>query len=776
MADPSISVPTPRISSMENPDKFCSTIAEILNVPKFNNESDVREDFLLPLLRSLGYSNAEKHKNKIERNIHLQVPQLIIGTKKKSFEKYSPDYVLSVNGVRKWLIDAKASGESVLDKNHISQAYSYAIHKEVNVPFFSLCNGEALAIFKTADQGYQPIATFKRYELDYRWQELYEMLSVDAFKVRLQLISTSETSTAPSAPPPKTIKWDSPIQKVIIPRKQASPIHAGTHPYFTKRAWNVVRQYVEHFTDKDDTVLDPFGGAGVTAIESVLVGRRAIHIDINPIANFMTEALLVPVALDKFSRAFERILSRIEPAVGTIYSQPTPKPQYWYPRDVLLPKDADVKYVHEYFSLHQLSAMSLLLHEIKQIRPSDLQKVFLLIFSSTLVKCNISYHNTGRDPNAGGGDAGFLKYYRYQIPRHLFPEQNPVAVFTKKYKAMFKAKQEINRNVSGPQDVQNRIRIIQGSATSLRTLKDESIDYIFTDPPYGSKIAYLDCSILWNAWLQLPVTQEEYEQEVIAGGSMNKTDDDFIDRLQQCLTEIHRVLKHDRWFSIVFASENPKFWHAVRDYCIKTGFEHVNTVCQPSDRKTVKKNQNPLTVFRGELILNFRKRKSGKNIVGIKSILPPRQYVLNSAELTIVAEGGKATIEAIMQDLLPKLWESGLLGAVSSEIEDITELLKEAFEYDRKDGTWKINQKTKIGSHIPLESRIKFYLMDCLNRAKLEKKPLTIDDIVMEVLPFLRNGITPKNQDIITELKKIAYSRNKMHWELLPDLQTQFAF
>ena len=30
----------------------------------------------------------------------------------------------------------------------------------------------------------------------------------------------------------------------------------------------------------------------------------------------------------------------------------------------------------------------------------------------------------------------------------------------------------------------------------------ESIDYIFTDPPFGSNIFYADCSILWEAWLQ----------------------------------------------------------------------------------------------------------------------------------------------------------------------------------------------------------------------------------------------------------------------------------
>ena len=408
--------------------------------------------------------------------------------------------------------------------------------------------------------------------------------------------------------------------------------------------------------------------------------------------------------------------------------------------------------------------MSYLLAEIEKISDKALKKVFLLIFSSTLVKCNKSFHNTGRDSSRGGGDAGFLKYYRFQIPKEQDSEVDPAEVFKEKYLAMLKAKREVNKYIFDKSEF-SRFKAVKGSATSLTQVSDESVDYVFTDPPYGSKISYLDCSILWNSWLKLPVSSGDKKLEVISGGSLKKSDEEYIRLLQLSLDEIHRVLKPERWFSIVFASENPRFWHAVRDYSIKIGFEHVNTICQPSDRKTVKKNQNPLTIFKGELILNFRKRKSGKNIVGITSSVPPRQYVLNSAELTIVSNDGKATIDQIMQDLVPKLWESGLLGAVSNEIDDINNLLKETFEYG-KDGFWRILPKTRIGCHIPLEKRVKFYLMSCLSKAKNESRDITVDEIIMEVLPFLRNGTTPSNQHLISELKKIAYSSDGLHWKM----------
>jgi adenine-specific DNA methylase len=46
------------------------------------------------------------------------------------------------------------------------------------------------------------------------------------------------------------------------------------------------------------------------------------------------------------------------------------------------------------------------------------------------------------------------------------------------------------------------------------------VDYIYTDPPYGSKIPYLDLSIMWNEWLELPVDDEDYANEAIEGGEM----------------------------------------------------------------------------------------------------------------------------------------------------------------------------------------------------------------------------------------------------------------
>src|SRR2546422_4687287 len=78
-----------------------------------------------------------------------------------------------------------------------------------------------------------------------------------------------------------------PILEAVPAERQEAARHYGVHPYFTRRPSNVVRAYIERYSRDGDTVLDPFGGTGVTAIEAFLLGRHAIHNDLNPFANFI---------------------------------------------------------------------------------------------------------------------------------------------------------------------------------------------------------------------------------------------------------------------------------------------------------------------------------------------------------------------------------------------------------------------------------------------------------------------------------------------------------
>jgi len=562
-----------------------------------------------------------------------------------------------------------------------------------------------------------------------------------------------------------------PIAHTIPPKKQAAKRHYGVHPYFTKRAWNVVQEYIKHFSNPGDVVCDPFGGSGVTAIEALVLRRKAIHVDINPLANFLCEQIaMTPVNITNLHNAFEMVAKKCEKRVKELERMSDDevaeiKPKFWFPQGVRLPSNADVEYVEQLFTRRQLLSLSLIRQAITECADSVSRNLLFLAFSATLNKCNRTFRSTpGRKPSRG--DSGIMTVYRYWIPPK--PVELPVwEEFSRKFRWVVRAKIETNTEIGD--SFRGNCQVIHGSATRLTDLVgNEKIDYIFTDPPYGSHIAYLDLSIMWTSWLGLAVTGEDRRLEVIEGGESEKSKTEYQDLLYASIEEMYKVLKFDRWMSIVFAHKDPAYWDTIRKAAEDIGFEYVNTCVQPSYSPSMHKRKNPLTVLSGELILNFRKVRTPRAIAVAAIGGDAVSLVKNTAEL-VIARNGSASTEEVYHELIPVLLENGLLGDLREKYEDITPLLKSDFRYSEIDGRWHLDDKRKLGCFVPLKDRIRFYVTDYLRKCDREQHPASFDDIVLHVMPKLVNGETPKRQSILDELRNIAESPDGTHWRLLPD-------
>ena len=77
------------------------------------------------------------------------------------------------------------------------------------------------------------------------------------------------------------------------------------HKYWSRKPYNVIADYIKHYTKKGDIILDPFCGSGVTAIEAIRLKRKVIAVDLNPMAIFITKMTLEPINLAKFEWAFQ---------------------------------------------------------------------------------------------------------------------------------------------------------------------------------------------------------------------------------------------------------------------------------------------------------------------------------------------------------------------------------------------------------------------------------------------------------------------------------------
>ena len=719
--------------------------------PDFKEDS-VREVIILPILRALGYG-----QNDIVRSKTLQHPFLKTGSNKKRAIKLIPDYCLRVETSFACVLDAKAPDQSILDEDHVEQVYSYATNPEIRSTYFAICNGIDFVVFRREATNH-PVLQFSLDQIEHSWKDLSLLLSPGSFQVGKSIAYATTTATA--SPTADFDYATRPLLEEIVVKKQQAKRHFGVHGYFTKQAWNVVADYIKTYSKPGDLVLDPFGGSGVTAIEALMNNRKAISIDLNPMAVFIVQALIASVKMSDLSDAFRRVKKEYlasEPQTSQQVAKVLAK--YPYPRGFSLPKGSDVETVEQLFSRKQLAELALLKHIIKKESNENTRNSLLLAFSSSVNKHNLTFHYTKSE---GGGDSGAFRYYRYRIAPQ--PGEMPlIHIFETKYKKMLAAKKEMAYfvNARTPEDCQ----IVKGTATSLDWIPKETVDYIYTDPPYGKKIPYLDLSVMWNAWLDLRVTEDDQAQEAIEDGESQKSKGEYNALIAQSIKEMYRVLKYDRWLSFVFAHKDPEFWHLIVETAESCGFEYVGAVPQKNGQTSFKKRQHPFTVLSGQLIINFRKVEKPRAILKAHIGMDMTTTIMQTIE-GIIAKNDGATLEQINDELIIRGLEMGFLDLLKKEYQDLTPLLLENFDYNTETQLFTIPPDTKFRSNVDVRLRIRYYLLSYLRRMERGDRQPHFDEIVLAILPLLKNGTTPENQTILSVLEDIAEHVGQDSWKL----------
>lgn len=142
----------------------------------------------------------------------------------------------------------------------------------------------------------------------------------------------------------------------------------------------------------------------------------------------------------------------------------------------------------------------------------------------------------------------------------LSRENNPLYFYDTKYKKQAKVFNLINSCQSS---------IITCQSACYFHLKDNSIDYIFTDPPFGSNLMYSELNFLWEAWLKVFT---DNRTEAIVNSVQGKELGDYGRLMERCLREMYRILKPGRWMTMVFHNSRNSVWNVIMDAITGAGF------------------------------------------------------------------------------------------------------------------------------------------------------------------------------------------------------------
>jgi hypothetical protein len=132
----------------------------------------------------------------------------------------------------------------------------------------------------------------------------------------------------------------------------------------------------------------------------------------------------------------------------------------------------------------------------------------------------------------------------------------------------------------------------------------------------------------------------------------------------------------------------------------------------------------------------------------------------------IIAKNNGATLEQINDELIIKGLELGFLDLLKKEYSDLTPILLNSFDYNAETELFTIRKDAKFMTNIDVRLRVKYYLISYLRRMKRENKTSTFDEIILYILPLLKNGTTPENQTVLSVLEDIAERVGQESWQL----------
>ena len=218
-------------------------------------------------------------------------------------------------------------------------------------------------------------------------------------------------------------------------------------------------------------------------------------------------------------------------------------------------------YVHQFYTVRNLIALSILFDKIQKSKlPNKIKFIFtgMINRSTKMNRVHINNYFYG----GGGWNAGHLKGTLY-IPS-LPVETSIIEQIQDKLSLYIRAIPFL------PKNMDNCIYVASAENSSMYS---NSVDYIFTDPPFGANINYSELNFLPEAWLKVITNNKT---EAIENEAQGKNRSFYHDEMQKSFTEFYRILKPGKWMTVEFSNTSAAIWNFIQRAITSAGFVIAN--------------------------------------------------------------------------------------------------------------------------------------------------------------------------------------------------------
>ena len=278
----------------------------------------------------------------------------------------------------------------------------------------------------------------------------------------------------------------------------------------------------------------------------------------------------------------------------------------------------------KFFSPRNAIALLELWNAINLVADEAVRQKLRFCFTAILPRASMRYQWSAKRPL----NAQNQTYYVAPV----YYEWNVFDLFQRKITASRRAAAYLAERVNGSESAKRpEVTYDIASAGNLAHLENESIDYIFVDPPFGSNIFYSDMNLFHEAWLGA-ITDHTSEAVIHTTGSRKVNSAQRYEALlSKAFREGWRILKPGGHMSVVFGNSSGRIWGSVQRSLREIGFDptpvHV-AILDKGQRSVKGLNSGTERVVTADLILTMHKPFLNSNMH-----LPLRPVEKNAQDL-----------------------------------------------------------------------------------------------------------------------------------------------